>query len=996
MRRKTLVECYLLTLAKLFNAKSVNLHFDQGYQGRDLYSSCFQGDGLLPEFDQGESQTCLPCLTNNPVSFRDEHSELTILRGKKQHSLLVYVSISTSAPANSLAAIQHLNFHNRRQKISSFEKSALNFWLGFDFDFDFDKEAPHWLMAQDSHLISPTEHKVKALFECLLQLGGLLLDHLEQTEKLLTDPLTLLSGRIEFQDNVAQLMNQYARVALILINPEQFQKINEKFGHKCGDRIIDEIANNLTLGLRKTDLISRFGGALFAIATPIKNDEEVSKLLQKLQGKLQNPRYLGEATKLTFNIGVSLYQYDKLEQSVAQIIAKAEQALLCAQTEPDSNVVIWHPNHNKMHQYQHDNIGGIFTADTETDYRNMLLLWDISNLIASHSKFETLLSAILQRLKKRFTFANAGLIQCDNQGKVTSISAFNANSNGDIIHDESAPTRLQTCLLEQTKVMQKGKQPYLQVIDTTTFYMAAVNQQFDAIFFIAGQCDELKLDNNGQLLLFALAKQLGLAITRSRLESQLSQQLKRQGKQLKSELAQLKQSVQSSHVIYRSQLMQALMTKARRAAMTDVTTLIIGESGTGKERLVHAMQQMGPRRDKPFVIVDCGAIPEALIESELFGHVKGAYTGAQSQSQGRVLEASGGTLMLDEIGELPLLVQSKLLRFVQEKQFTPVGGIKSVKIDVKIIAVTNRQLEDEVALGHFRADLFYRLKIIELHSPALRERSDDIELLAKQFLHKFSLQFDVPLKFLSTDAMQAMQDYHWPGNVRELENRLMQATLLSDNQKIEFIDLNIACDKFQPDQISVEPKKTASKVRHHMDNPAITDPVLPPVWDSIKLAPHQINVQLADYIAEIKTLLTAHIEQIVHFSLTTVAPVGRWLGDDLIVATYRACDHNARQAALRLGMPHSTLRRRVDKIETNNSCPVMTQRTEGWQHILDKIAPIIEGLITIGDNNMTQLKLILLASILEIVPDNVAVASALMGVSEPTLYKWKKTLETTK
>ena len=237
--------------------------------------------------------------------------------------------------------------------------------------------------------------------------------------------------------------------------------------------------------------------------------------------------------------------------------------------------------------------------------------------------------------------------------------------------------------------------------------------------------------------------------------------------------------------------MNELLSRARRVAATDTTVLITGESGTGKERLAQTVHQLSARRAKPFVIVDCGAIPATLIDSELFGHERGAFTGAQQRSLGRLAQADGGTVLLDEIGELPLDVQSRLLRFVQEKTISMVGGTRARTVDVRIIAATNRRLEDEVRAGRFREDLFYRLNVVRLHIPPLRERPDDVRLLAEHFARSFAAEQRKPVPGSRPRPRRACSAHAWPGNVRELQNVILQAVVLSEGDRLEVADLSL-------------------------------------------------------------------------------------------------------------------------------------------------------------------------------------------------------------
>jgi DNA-binding NtrC family response regulator len=238
----------------------------------------------------------------------------------------------------------------------------------------------------------------------------------------------------------------------------------------------------------------------------------------------------------------------------------------------------------------------------------------------------------------------------------------------------------------------------------------------------------------------------------------------------------------------RSPDMGRVLRLAERAARSNIPILIEGESGVGKEVLARAIQGSGDRRGKPFVTVNCGAIPENLVESTLFGHEKGSFTGATDKHVGKFVEASGGTLFLDEIGELPLDAQVKLLRAIQEGEVDPVGAKKSVRVDIRLVSATNRSLLDLVKDGRFREDLFYRLNVFPMTLPPLRARRDDIPDLARAFLARFSAEEGKRIRGLSPETLALITRYEWPGNVRQLENAVFRAVVLADGDELTIAD----------------------------------------------------------------------------------------------------------------------------------------------------------------------------------------------------------------
>ncbi|QNH62043.1 sigma-54-dependent Fis family transcriptional regulator [Hymenobacter sediminicola] len=241
-----------------------------------------------------------------------------------------------------------------------------------------------------------------------------------------------------------------------------------------------------------------------------------------------------------------------------------------------------------------------------------------------------------------------------------------------------------------------------------------------------------------------------------------------------------------------SSVMQQVYTRLGQVAPTDTTVLITGETGTGKELVARALHNLSPRRERALIKLNCAALPAQLIESELFGHEKGAFTGAHDRRIGKFEMADGGTIFLDEVGELPLDLQAKLLRVLQEKEFERIGGRRVIQTDVRVIAATNRVLEEEVAAGHFRADLYYRLNVFPIKLPALRERPEDIEPLMRHFLERFTKRMGKPVRGLRERDLQALRQYGWPGNVRELEHVLEQAVIVSQGPFLEFAGFSAA------------------------------------------------------------------------------------------------------------------------------------------------------------------------------------------------------------
>jgi len=283
--------------------------------------------------------------------------------------------------------------------------------------------------------------------------------------------------------------------------------------------------------------------------------------------------------------------------------------------------------------------------------------------------------------------------------------------------------------------------------------------------------------------------------------------------QLAEEVAGLRRAVETraelEGIVGRSGAMKKVFELIERVAPTTTTVMVTGDSGTGKEMVAKAVHALSPRANRPFVAVNCAALPDTLLQSELFGYKKGAFTDARTDKEGLFQRAHGGTLLLDEVGDISPTMQRSLLRALQEGEVTPLGGNKPVRVDVRVVVATNKDLKAEVEMGTFRQDLYFRLHVVPIHLPALRERVEDIPLLAQHFLHEFVTRHDKPIKGFSPEAMQRLESARWPGNVRELQNTLERAIILCDGDRVTVRDLEEFGDPIGVDGEDIVPLREA-------------------------------------------------------------------------------------------------------------------------------------------------------------------------------------------
>jgi len=367
-------------------------------------------------------------------------------------------------------------------------------------------------------------------------------------------------------------------------------------------------------------------------------------------------------------------------------------------------------------------------------------------------------------------------------------------------------------------------------------------------------------------------------------------------KQLAELLGGLAEPPETNGPIARDDKTTAMLALAKKFAASNATVLLRGESGTGKEVLSKFIHDNSPRKNAPFVSVNCAAIPENLLESELFGHEKGAFSGAVNKRLGKFQQADGGTLLLDEISEMDLSLQAKLLRAIQERVIDPVGATKPVPVDIRLIATTNRNLEDHVREGNFREDLYFRLNVAAIELPALRERPADILALSEHFAQKFADQYDIGKIKIAADAQQKLTNCYWKGNVRELENTLHRAILLMTGETLTADDI----------EISAMSREAAQDLNHA---PAPTQAQMPP-----PPAPQpQVHVGAANaYAAAQGGYQQAGITN-------TGGMIGRSMHEiekEVILGTLNYCGGNRNQAANMLGISIKVLRDKLDAFDT--------------------------------------------------------------------------------
>ncbi|MEL7448802.1 MAG: sigma 54-interacting transcriptional regulator [Pseudomonadota bacterium] len=803
------------------------------------------------------------------------------------------------------------------------------------------------------------------------------------------DPVTSLPGRTQLgvfaRRAIAASRGKEQHLSLMLVNPDDFAMINHRYGRRQGDEALHQTAQYLKQHLRRTDGVFHYGGAVFAAVLPATDADQCRAAARKLRRALAKCRFVDDTVSLTFSIGAAVATADNLvalPDIEDRLSLQANAALNAAKLSGGARIVVADVDGSDQESGELLNpLTGIFAADTEKDYRNMLLLWETVALISTQAEPAKIAEDFVDRIAIGFRPDRAALFVLQDEKLAVLASS---------VRDETAPDG-------------RGKDPALQldaaatklVMDTLSSGNPGRTRKRDAedpgltayavplvardttlaCLFLDARCERLRLDSSDIVFLNALATQMAVAMDRAELAARWISEKESESRQLREEVRELRQAVHHTRMVFQSSAMHSVMQTLHKVAPTDATVLIIGESGTGKEMLAKSLHDFSNRQDKPFVIFDCGAVAKSLLEAELFGHTKGAYTGADRASEGLIAQADGGTLFLDEIGELPLDVQAKLLRFVQEKQYSPLGSATSRTVDVRIVAATNRELQDEVGAGRFRADLYYRLRVIAVQAVPLRERTDDIMPLARYFQEKFSAQYQASPKRFSYEAEQKLLSYSWPGNVRELQHCVLRAVLTQDSEVLDAAAIEVF-----PDAAGGR-----APVEHAAAAPASSAvPVTPTSFEAVNLQPHD------DPWPALGAELARQVSHAVAQNRRRPVPLGRWLNDDIVLAAHAFSSNVVRRAAKLVGVPDSTFRRQLDKA-TADAVDGVQNRPAHWQPVKPLIRRVIEHASTAhGDqeNLLDRARDALLDCVHVEIDSQTSAGAALMGVTPPTYKRW--------
>lgn len=811
----------------------------------------------------------------------------------------------------------------------------------------------------------------------------------------LNDPVTGLPGRAALFEGLKTALERpgpEGATSVIFCSPDNFSAVNELRGLQAGDAVIAEISERLHPLLRPGDLLVRYGGVVFGVVLPDTPRDQAHQIAQQIHTTLSNPTYLDGNVHLYFSGGVAVADPTAPRRSgdALTLIQHGNQALNAAKRAGGNQVARWQTlatGDGADADTGGDELTGIFTGTMGKDYRNMVLLWDAVGFIADTGDPKQFASKVVQALFNAFRPERIAFFIAEAPSEEAPTDLRSAPALR-LLH--SLTTLPSSTKEEETFKLNQAEQRLVEQAcaqgsplgsQIATVESAALPLPQSALalpllarercvgcFYLDRTHGSIQLDSSDVHFLTVFANQIAVAQDRAMLAEDERRTLERKQLKLLGEVHELRQALSHARLVHASTAMENVLAIARQVAPTDATVLLTGESGTGKGVLADTIHKLSSRKDKPFIMVDCSAISSTLIESELFGHERGSFTGADKKTSGRLAEAHGGTVFLDEIGELPLEIQGKLLTFVQEKSIVPVGSSRSRQVDVRIIAATNRDLAAEVDARRFRRDLYYRLNVVAIRLPPLRDRPEDIVLLARHFLERSNVQYQKSVHGFTPEAEAALRAHPWPGNIRELQNRIMRAVILCTGEVLGPVELGFS-------QVEESPLPAASVVT--------TAPASPPDATSAGTPEEPWE--------DLDLLLKRIIQRVDDHRGHQPPPFGKWLEDDLVEKAYEKVGGIHRRGAYLLGVPETTFRRKMKQIQARSHIGP-TPRIPEWVEVTESLDRLTSLTNPRHEDWLLKAREVLLTHVLKRFGNRVPACAALMGVTEPTIQRWRERL----
>jgi hydrogenase-4 transcriptional activator len=632
---------------------------------------------------------------------------------------------------------------------------------------------------------------------------------------------------------------------------------------EADSRVFERMSKKLDAALRATDVMSVLADSLLSISLPDTSIEEARLIADTLGQELST---LEPGRTYSMGLARSLPG----DQQPLELFRRAAEALDRVRESGGDALQVWKPRLNTK----------LTEVTSDKEYQQLILLWNVMNVVSRGDELADMAYHVCRHMLRVLGLDAVALLTRKDAGITALVGITAEREHLDSITDLGL-SESEFNLVDAFFAEYDGDAQYLRT------YLFHVSTDF-VLFLRSGH----EFQSQEVNFLRTLVSYFAGGITRVAAEDANTNEI----------------DSAMPVLVHNSPQMASILESVKLVAPTDATVLLMGDSGTGKELLARHLHESSKRKDQPFVIVDCGTVVESLIESELFGHEQGAFTGADRRFPGRLKEAAGGTVLLDEIGDLPLPVQVKLLRFVEDRTVAAVGSTRYEPVDTRVIAATNKDLKSMVDSGLFREDLYYRLNVFTIRTLPLRERPDDVLVLAKHYLALYAQQYGKGALVFSAEAEQALKQYRWPGNVRELMNVVNRSVIMSKEKRVGSIHLGLF-------------PSIPGAVGRESENSSGAD-------------------------------VRAHLNQLVTLCLSNggdLPPIGQWLEEDLILDQVAATHGVLSQAAMNLGLPETTLRRKVRRLKETDA--ISKVRPSGWE-VID--SPVVDELVSLSKSQQAS------------------------------------------